>query len=151
MEQVFDKKTALAPVCAYRRKNGFCLLHKTDCSCTDTCAACPERLRPERTVGHGAARAWQRKLPDLSTKAKRFRFRTRNVCKYAVFRTCTGKRRFRDEPAALEMARRLYRRKGWVLAVYECPFCGGFHLTRQLRPNLPHVHVRPAPEQEEVA
>ena len=45
----------------------------------------------------------------------------------------------------------IYRRRGVVLAVYECPFCGGYHLTSQLRPYLLRVRMHPHFEESEVA
>ncbi len=44
---------------------------------------------------------------------------------------CRRKVRYRDENAANRMLRRCERRRGGHLRAYECPSCGGWHLTRQ--------------------
>lgn len=76
---------------------------------------------------------------------------TRHAENYEVFRTCLRKRRYRDVYEAMESAREVFQREGVILAVYECPFCGGYHLTKQLRPYLPRVRVRKMEQVEEVA
>lgn len=125
--------------CAYRRRNGYCLLRREACCCNGTCQACSDRLIPVSEALHLRMENWWRTARDLSTKEKRFHFQTRKADGYAVFRTCKGKHRFRDFNEAMRRANELHRRKGLVLAVYECPFCGGYHLTRQLRPYLLRV------------
>lgn len=125
--------------CAFCKANGTCLMRKTDCSYAHCCRACPDFVARVTEALHRHVRAWLRQAEDLSTSKKRFAFRTRKSTKWQVFRTCVRKRRFRSEHEAMEKAVYLYRRKGLSLAVYECPFCGGYHLTRQLRDHLPHV------------
>lgn len=126
--------------CAYC-KNGFCRLKKCKCKYSRSCS---DRLKPVSLAQHAHIQAWQETLEDLSTKKKRFAFHTRDVDRYTVFRTCKCKRRFRSAKKALEMARHIYQRKGVLLAIYECPFCGGYHLTHQVRPSLPRPRVRSA-------
>lgn len=129
--------------CAYCRKNGYCVLHREICSCSGNCQACSDRLRPVSESHHRHVENWwRRELKDLSSRTKLFEFRTRHVNGYAVFRTCRRKRRFRSTSEAMARAREAFQREGVVLAVYECPFCGGFHLTKQLRSHLPRVKVR---------
>lgn len=129
--------------CAYCRKSGYCVLHREDCSCSGNCQSCSDRLRPVSEAHHRHIEEWWKSAPrDLSSRKKLFAFRTRHADSYAVFRTCRRKRRFRSLNAAMAMAREVFQREGVVLAVYECPFCGGYHLTKQLRSYLPHVKVR---------
>lgn len=44
---------------------------------------------------------------------------------------CTGKTRYRDHAEATRIRQRREREAGHGLRVYDCPFCQGFHLTKQ--------------------
>lgn len=121
--------------CAYLKKDNFCLMHK--CAC--------DVLHPEARCSDGVARADHKtqerfwgcvKEWDFNTAKGRFSFRTRNVRGHKVYRTCSRKRRYADFYAAKESATEFNRRKGIELLAYECPFCGGYHLTHQKRWNL---------------
>ena len=127
--------------CAFRRE-GRCLMRRARCPYVNSCLGCPDRVARVSDALHRHIRVWWRHVKDLSTAKKRFAFSTRKATGWQVFKTCGRKRRFRSEHEALEKAAYLHRRKGMVLAVYECPFCGGFHLTSQLRASLPRVRVR---------
>ena len=121
--------------CAYLRANGYCLLHKAEC----------DVQRPDVNCRDGAARAipsrdrhfWEGLgVWDLKTANGRLAFRTRNARGHDVYRTCSRKRRFVSLYAARDKAIELKRRKGLDLLAYECPFCGGYHLTHQIRRHL---------------
>ncbi len=52
----------------------------------------------------------------------------------AVFernRMCLGKIRYRSEKDPSLARRKIRRHRDTVLRVYECPHCGGWHLTSQ--------------------
>lgn len=121
--------------CAYLRANGYCLLHKAACdvphpdvNCRDGAArAIPSR---DRHLWE-SLREW-----DFNTANGRLAFRTRNARGHDVYRTCSRKRRYASFYEAREKAIELKRRKGLDLLAYECPFCGGYHLTHQARRHL---------------
>jgi hypothetical protein len=49
-----------------------------------------------------------------------------------AYRMCRGKWRYRDEADARAMMTSIRRRRGAAgLRPYECPLCGGFHITHQ--------------------
>lgn len=141
MENIAFEKVSLnlAPVCAFRKKDGYCCFRRKSCGCSGTCQACSDRVIPLGEVQHRKIKAWLKGLRDLSTKEERFRFSTRYATGYAIFRTCKNKQYFRTSHEALACAHSRNKRKGWKMAVYECPFCGGYHLTSQLRRNLLQV------------
>lgn len=140
---LYPLEDSFAPVCAFRRHgDGFCLLHRSACACTGNCAACSARVKPVDAHMKHLADEWFKRLQDVSTKEKRFQLRTRGADHYNIYRTCTCKRRFPTQERAMEKARDTFRRLGLMLSVYACPFCGGYHLTKQNRPYLPHVHSR---------
>lgn len=47
------------------------------------------------------------------------------------YRECGSKDRFDYDHDALRMAKQHYITRGVVLQCYACPYCGGFHLTKQ--------------------
>lgn len=44
---------------------------------------------------------------------------------------CDGKRRYRDHDEAVRLRQRRETEAGHALRIYDCPFCNGFHLTKQ--------------------
>lgn len=121
--------------CAYLKKDNFCLMHKCVC----------DVLHPEARCKDGVARADHKKHErfwecvkdwNLNTARGRFAFSTRKARGHKVYRTCSRKRRYADLYAAKKSAIELYRKKGRELFAYECPFCGGYHLTHQKRRHL---------------
>lgn len=119
--------------CACRRKDGFCTIRKERCSYCHAPRACPDWMGRVGESLHNHIRSWWRSMQDLSTSRKRFAFATRKATRWEVYQTCSRKRRFRDFDEAMAMATHLNRHKGLVLHAYECPFCGGYHLTSQTR------------------
>ena len=121
--------------CAYLKKDGICMVYKKPCSI----------LHPEARCREGVARAdhkvqehfWECvKEWNFKTAKGRFSFYTRKTTKYKVYRTCSRKKRFANLYAAKQKAKDLRRKNGLELLAYECPFCGGYHLTHQRRRNL---------------
>ena len=121
--------------CAYLRDNGYCLMHREPCNV----------LHPDARCHDGAARAIpskERHLWDvlgdwnLGTAKGRFSFRTRKARGHDVYRTCSRKRRFASLHDAREKAIDLKRKRDLDLLAYECPFCGGYHLTHYKRKHL---------------
>lgn len=122
--------------CAWRTEAGYCRVHKADC-CRNSPGCCSDCVRRVSARQHEHMVAYMRGLKAYGNPRKsQFEFKKRKASGYNVFRTCSRKRRFPDRNAAMEKARYLFRKKGMQLAVYECPFCGGYHLTSQLRKNL---------------
>jgi hypothetical protein len=121
--------------CAYLRKNGYCLIHKAMCNIAHFDAKCQDGV--ERAIPSKDRSFWKCLGSwELNTAKGRFAFMTRNVRGHAVYRTCSRKRRFASLYDAKEQARELLRHKGRDLLAYECPFCGGYHLTHHKRHNL---------------
>ena len=121
--------------CAYLRTNGYCLLHKTACSVQHSDANC--RDGAARAIPSRDRHFWEFLCEwDFKTAHGRLAFRTRKARGHDVYRTCSRKRRFASLYAAREKAIELKRRKGLDLFAYECPFCGGYHLTHQTRRHL---------------
>jgi len=48
-------------------------------------------------------------------------------------RMCTSKKRYRDHNEAISSGQTATARRGTTLRVYECPWCDGFHLTKEKR------------------
>ena len=121
--------------CAFLRKDGYCLMHKTACNVQHPDANC--RDGAARAIPSRERHFWDC-LGDwaLDTAKGRFAFKTRNARGHDVYRTCSRKRRFVSLHVAREKATELKRRKGRDLLAYECPFCGGYHLTHQIRHHL---------------
>ena len=124
--------------CAWVTEDGYCRWHKEKC-CRSNPGGCSACVRPVSQRMHCAMHAYMNNLRFDSSKmgaclhpnaAREHRHG------YNVYRTCTRKRRFTDVNSAREKAIYLNRRKGLTLAVYECPFCHGYHLTSQLRDKL---------------
>lgn len=116
--------------CAYLRETGYCLMHRTECNV----------LHPDARCRDGVTRAVpSRERPfwnylgewNMKTAKGRFSFLTRNARGHTVYRTCSRKRRFKSLYEAMAKIRELKQRKGWILSSYECPFCGGYHLTHR--------------------
>ena len=121
--------------CAYLRTNGYCLIHKADCNILHPDANCLYGI--ERAVPSKERHFWKCVEEwDFSTVKGRMAFMTRNARGHNVYRTCSRKRRFVSLHAAREKAIELKRRKCLDLLAYECPFCGGYHLTHQTRRHL---------------
>lgn len=121
--------------CAYLR-DGYCILHKADCSRALMRDTCPDGVTRLGLHEHRCEQSYLRALRTgvrgegcLNPNAKRPAGRD-------VYKTCTSKRRFRSYERGREVVTLAARREGLQLAVYECPFCHGYHLTRQLRPHL---------------
>lgn len=114
--------------CAYLRKDGFCLLHREACALQHPDARCADgvaRALPSRERHlWDCVEDW-----DLNTAKGRFAFRTRDARGYEVYRTCSRKNRYSSYYEASRKAIEIKRKRGVVLKVYECPFCGGYHLT----------------------
>jgi len=49
-----------------------------------------------------------------------------------VQRACHSKRRYLTQVTAEAKARRCTEKRGMALRVYHCPYCLGFHLTKQV-------------------
>jgi ribosomal protein L37AE/L43A len=47
-----------------------------------------------------------------------------------VFSECSRKKRYSTKHFANEVAKKVKKRRGDLVRVYECPSCQGFHLTR---------------------
>ena len=121
--------------CAYLRKNGYCLMHKAMCDVAHPDAKCQDGVT--RAMPSKDRHFWECLGGwELSTAKGRFAFMTRNARGHAVYRTCSRKHRFANLYDAKEKARELLRRKGLDLLAYECPFCGGYHLTHHRRHKL---------------
>lgn len=117
--------------CAWITQDGFCLWHKEPCCRTSprACTACVRRVSNRQ---HAHAKAYLQGLRfECDSKKSIFKFKTRNVRGYDVYRACSRKRHFSSYNEAHEKAVYLNRRKGMILYVYECPFCGGYHLTKR--------------------
>lgn len=137
--------------CAFRRKNGVCAMRHAECPYTRCYHACTNWVARLTEAQHRHVRTCIRNMEACTDKDGRLQSHRKKVDGWTVFRTCRRKRRFRDEHAAMKQAIDIYRRRGVVLAVYECPFCGGYHLTSQLRPYLLRVRMHPHFEESEVA
>lgn len=121
--------------CAFLRANGFCLLHKAECGMLHSDADCRDGVT--RAIPSKQRSFWEYlKDWNLHTVKGRFALRTRNANGHDVYRTCSSKRRFASIYAARKRAIDLKRSKNRNLLAYECPFCGGYHLTRQTRHSL---------------
>ena len=121
--------------CAYLRGNGYCLMHKAMCDVAHPDAKCRDGVA--RAIPSKDRHLWECLGEwELSTPKGRLAFTTRNARGHAVYRTCSRKRRFASLYVAKENARKLFQRKGLDLLAYECPFCGGYHLTHQKRQKL---------------
>lgn len=46
-------------------------------------------------------------------------------------RSCSSKKRYRDEGVAISVAGQVFRRGRGIMRPYSCSFCGGWHLTKQ--------------------
>jgi hypothetical protein len=53
------------------------------------------------------------------------------IKEWAVRQSCKSKRRFRDREQAVGIG----RLGGYKIHTYECPNCGGWHLTKKLQTN----------------
>ena len=137
--------------CAFRRKNGECVMRHAECPYTRCYHACTNWVARLTEAQHRHVRCCIRNMEACTDKDGRLQNRRKKAGGWTVFRTCRRKRRFRDVHAAMKQAIEIYRREGVVLAVYECPFCGGYHLTRQLRPYLLRVRASPRCAEPEVA
>jgi len=122
--------------CAWVTSEGYCRWHKEPC-CRNVPGACAACVRPVSERCHCEGKAYMDSLNmPAKTAQDRFALKTRNARGHDVYRTCGRKRRFVDLYAAREKVKELKLRKGWDLLVYECPFCGGYHLTHLKRRHL---------------
>ena len=121
--------------CAYLKVDGYCPMHKAMCDIEHPDAKCQDGVA--RAVPSKNRHLWECVREWKQNTARgRFAFKTRNARGHDVYRTCTRKYRFASLYDAKEKARELQRRKGRELLAYECPFCGGYHLTHQKRRGL---------------
>lgn len=122
--------------CAWVTKGGFCRWHKEMC-CRNTPGACSACVRPISERRRCLNKAYMRSLRVvIKTSHDCFVCNTLNASRYTIYRTCTGKRRYADLYAAKQAAHDMLITKRRVLFAYECPFCGGYHLTHQKRRGL---------------
>ena len=116
--------------CAYLRANGYCLMHKEACNVQNPDEKCSDgvvRALPSRERHFWKClEEW-----DMNTPRGRLAFKTRKSRGHEVYRTCLRKRRFVDFNFAHKKALELTRKRDLDLFVYECPFCGGYHLTHK--------------------
>lgn len=121
--------------CAYL-KDGFCRLHKAACSVAMMHDKCRDAVEKVGKHEHWHERNYLNHLKRsargeacLHPEASRHDGRSQ-------FKTCKRKRRFPTAERCREVAIHAARKDGMRLAVYECPFCHGYHLTKQLRNHL---------------
>lgn len=130
--------------CAWITKSGYCRWHKEMC-CRNAPGACEACVRP-----HSARKCCLEKLYMQSLKLDN---NGKSACLhpnasrgsrygYKEYRTCGRKRRFTELHSATKKAIEISRAKGISLAVYECPFCHGYHLTKQCRKTLAFTTIR---------
>lgn len=126
--------------CAFLRDNGFCLMHKAECAVLDPNGKCCD----------GAAKldafeSWRQHGYMRLLKVKNSKGGECGSCLHPnrnqsygnnVFMACKRKTRYTTFERAREVAVHIEHKDNLVLAVYECPFCHGYHLTRQLRRTL---------------
>lgn len=127
--------------CAWITKDGFCRWHKEPC-CRNNPGACAECVRPISERMHYYERRYMNNLRldnDGKSACLHPNAAREHMYGYKVYRACTRKHRFLDFHSAMKKAIELNRKNGLVLAVYECPFCHGYHLTKQLRKSLVDV------------
>lgn len=113
--------------CAFRSCCGECRMTHESCHGDGICRSGVRRATPHR-------KSVKRRIIvfDLATREGRFRHRTSNVRGAVVYRMCTRKLRYPDEYEARRRGRARSRCCGISLRVYECPFCGGYHLTSKI-------------------
>ena len=125
------------PQCAWMSSSGYCRWYKDSCDCTS--GSCAAFIRPVSEHMRLKARKYMNSL--------RFDSDGKGACLHPnasrgahhgwnVYRTCKRKRYFADLNSARVAAISLNRKKGMILAIYECPFCHGYHLTTQIRDSL---------------
>lgn len=56
-----------------------------------------------------------------------------------MYRMCKRKRRYSDEYEAQRTGKSRSMKIGVILRVYECPFCGGYHLTSKIARRMQDV------------
>lgn len=126
--------------CAYLRANGYCLMHREECGVQFPEETCLDGVEKVSEHSHKNQVDYMNRLRLCVDKAGKV-----GACLHPnrgrdsgfnVFKTCKRKTRYTSLELARKMAIWANRRDGIVLAVYECPFCHGYHLTRQLRSHL---------------
>lgn len=126
--------------CAFRKKDGYCLVHKAACTVLNPSAHCRDGVAKLPAAASASQRRYMGKLKlgvDKSgTVGSCLHPGRRREFGNQVFKACKRKTRFPTHERARSMAVAIGRRDKVVLAVYECPFCHGYHLTRQLRSAL---------------
>lgn len=130
--------------CAWITKAGYCRWYKDMC-CRNTPGACAVCVRPhpERMCCIEKRYMQSLKMDSIRKGACLHPNASRGArYGYKEYRTCGRKRRFVDVHSALKKAIEINRKKGVSLAVYECPFCHGYHLTRQCRESLAMTTVK---------
>lgn len=124
--------------CAWVTSGGYCLWYGKSCGRVSP-KTCEASVRPVSKQEHHRQCSYMNRLrlddggqsACLHPNAPHGNCYNRNV-----YLTCTRKRYFPDLNSARESAIHLNRKKGMVLSVYECPFCHGYHLTRQRRKSI---------------
>lgn len=126
--------------CAYLRANGYCLMHREACGVECAWGECADGVERVSEYAHMRQVDFMNRLRIFVDKAGKkgacLHSHSDRECGFAVFKTCTSKSRFATVERARKAAIGAERRQGLVLAVYECPYCHGYHLTRQLRRTL---------------
>lgn len=114
--------------CAYKKSNGYCLLHKCDCSVECNCA-CSDCVKKANHIHN--AYGWLKREYNWKTPKGRMQYRTENYYGYLVYSQCTGKTRYPNEKRAKEVLKARMRGGAGYLRVYYCKFCSGYHLTHK--------------------
>lgn len=126
--------------CAFLSGNGYCLMHKAACGLLHPDAHCRDGVTKVSAYEHASQRSFMSSLKICVDKAgcvgSCLHPNRNKDSGRTVYRTCTRKTRYSTFELAREKVAVIRRREGLILAVYECPFCHGYHLTRQLRAHL---------------
>jgi len=116
--------------CAFCDGNGICRYSHKACAYGTGNMACssymPISVRKNRTESKmGCPERYEVSARGL----KRSFFSVRRWTGPKIYHMCTGKVRFRTEYDARDNARRHWDKDRSELRTYECPCCGGYHLT----------------------
>ena len=125
--------------CAYLRDDDYCLMHKAACCLSHPDARCCDGVSKVPESVSASQRRYMNCLRATIHCGKHGSCLHPNRRKdrgSMVFKTCKRKTRFTTLERARQVAVHIERRDGIILAVYECPFCHGYHLTKQLRSSL---------------
>lgn len=126
--------------CAFLRSNGYCLMHKRECSVLNPDGRCKDGVSRLSSYSHDYQHSFMSRLKIAVDKSGKIGSclhpDSNRDTGHSVFRACTRKTRYTTFERAREVAVHVEHRENRVLAVYECPFCHGYHLTSQLRRTL---------------